>query len=210
MPQPAHPAPLRARTRHQQRPAISPRTTQRRNHHDQREQRQQQAERRRLRVQKQNQVGKVACAPQIQRSSQNAPSHRAQAQRSKAQNQQNQQNRGRVPKVDVPLRQPRLNRRQMRASPSRLGGRVSIHTAGSPPRNRGPYQRARTHQQGAHQLPRVAHKGRTDTHNAARPSPTRKPPQARNRTQRNTHRAGKTCQGRNRHQPAVTPLHEAQ
>ncbi len=200
MPQPANPAPLRTRPRHQQRPTIRLRTARRRHHNHQREQRQQQAERRRLRIQKQNQIRKIAQAPQVQRSRQNPTRQRAQTQSNKAQNQQSQQHRSRIPKVQVTLRQPRLNRRQMRTAPRRLRGGVRIHTPRSPPRNRIVHQRTRTHHQGAHQLPQMAHKRRANTGLAARTHPAREPPQAGSRAQRHTHRAGQTRQSRHRNQ----------
>ena len=210
MPQPANPAPLRTRTRHQQRPTIRPRTARRRHHNHQRKQRQQQAERRRLRIQKENQIRKIAQAPQVQRSRQNPTRQGAQTQSNKAQNQQSQQHRSRIPKVQVPLRKPRLDRCQMGTAPRRLRGGVRIHTARSPPRNRRPHQRTRTHHQGAEQLPQMAHKRRAHPRLAARTHPARKPPQAGSRAQGHTHRAGQARQRRHRNQQAVASLNQAQ
>ena len=98
----------------------------------------------------------------------------------------------------------------MGTAPRRLRGGVRIHTARSPPRNRRPHQRTRTHHQGADQLPQMAYKRRTHTRLAARTHPARKPPQAGSRTQGHTHRTGQTRQSRHRNQQAVASLNQAQ
>ena len=98
----------------------------------------------------------------------------------------------------------------MGTAPRRLRGGVRIHTARSPPRNRRPHQRTRTHHQGADQLPQMTHKRRAHTRLAARTNPARKPPQAGSRTQGHTHRAGQARQRRHRNQQAVASLNQVQ
>ena len=98
----------------------------------------------------------------------------------------------------------------MGTAPRRLRGGVRIHTARSPPRNRRPHQRTRTHHQGAHQLPQMTHKRRAHTRLAARTHPARKPPQAGSRAQGHTHRAGQARQRRHRNQQTVASLNQAQ
>ena len=98
----------------------------------------------------------------------------------------------------------------MGAAPRRLRGGVRIHTARSPPRNRRPHQRTRTHHQGAHQLPQMTHKRRTHTRLAARTNPARKPPQTGSRPQGHTHRAGQARQRSHRNQQTVASLNQAQ
>ena len=98
----------------------------------------------------------------------------------------------------------------MGTAPRRLRGGVRIHTARSPPRNRRPHQRTRTHHQGADQLPQMAHKRRAHTRLAARTHPARKPQQAGSRAQGHTHRAGQARQRRHRNQQAVASLNQAQ